>query len=98
MLVIANTACDVGYCEHKNNPGSCAAARPGWYHDNDTDAECQPCPAGMTSDGTDKENNKIADSIEKCGIRTGSEGTIFCDSRGCFTLPGNGELIYYKAW
>ena len=92
------TACDVGYCEHKNNPGSCAAARPGWYHDNDTDAECQPCPAGMTSDGTDKENNKIADSIEKCGIRTGPNGTIFCDSRGCFTLPGNGELIYYKAW
>ena len=92
------TACDVGYCEHKNNLGSCAAARPGWYHDNDTDAECQPCPAGMTSDGTDKENNKIADSIEKCGIRTGPNGTIFCDSRGCFTLPGNGELIYYKAW
>ena len=64
------TACDVGYCEHKDYPGSCAAARPGWYHDNDTSAECQPCPAGM----------------------------IFCDSRGCFTLPGNGELIYYKAW
>ena len=90
------TACDVGYCEHEKNPGSCAAARPGWYHDNDTDAECQPCPAGMTSDGTNKDN--IADSIEKCGIRTGSEGTIFCDSHGCFTLPGNGELIYYKAW
>ena len=88
--------CDVGYCEHKDETGSCAAARPGWYHDNDTDAECQPCPAGMTSDGT--VGNNIADSIEKCGIRTGSEGTIFCDSRGCFTLPGNGELIYYKAW
>ena len=100
------TACDVGYCEHKNNLGSCAAARPGWYHDNDTSAECQPCPAGMTSDGTDKESNKIADSIEKCGMRTGPEGTRFCDregtrfcdSHGCFTLPGNGELIYYKAW
>ena len=90
------TACDVGYCEHKNNLGSCAAARPGWYHDNDTDAECQPCPAGMTSDGTNKDN--IADSIEKCGMRTGPEGTRFCDSHGCFTLPGNGELIYYKAW
>ena len=90
--------CHVGYCEHKDYPGSCAAARPGWYHDNDTSAECQPCPAGMTSDGTDKENNKIADSIEKCGMRTGPHGTRFCDSNGCFTLPGNGELIYYKAW
>ena len=88
--------CDVGYCEHKDHPGSCAAARPGWYHDNNTDAECQPCPAGMTSDGTNKDN--IADSIEKCGIRTGPKGTRFCDSNGCFTLPGNGELIYYKAW
>jgi len=88
--------CDVGYCEHKDHPGSCAAARPGWYHDNDTDAECQPCPAGMTSDGTNKDN--IADSIEKCGMRTGPNGTRFCDSHGCFTLPGNGELIYYKAW
>ena len=92
------TACDVGYCEHKDYPGSCAAARPGWYHDNDTSAECQPCPAGMTSDGTDKESNKIADSIEKCGMRTGPNGTRFCDMHGCFTLPGNGELIYYKAW
>jgi len=90
------TACHVGYCEHKDSPGSCAAARPGWYHDNDTDAECQPCPAGMTSDGTNKDN--IADSIEKCGMRTGPKGTRFCDSHGCFTLPGNGELIYYKAW
>ena len=90
--------CNVGYCEHKDYPGSCAAARPGWYHDNDTSAECQPCPAGMTSDGTDKLNNKIADSIEKCGMRTGPNGTRFCDSHGCFTLPGNGELIYYKAW
>ena len=90
------TACDVGYCEHKDKTGSCAAARPGWYHDNDTSAECQPCPAGMTSDGTNKDN--IADSIEKCGIRTGPKGTRFCDSNGCFTLPGNGELIYYKAW
>ena len=90
------TACDVGYCEHKDKTGSCAAARPGWYHDNNTDAECQPCPAGMTSDGTNKDN--IADSIEKCGIRTGPKGTRFCDSNGCFTLPGNGELIYYKAW
>ena len=88
--------CNVGYCEHKDYPGSCAAARPGWYHDNNTDAECQPCPAGMTSDGTNKDN--IADSIEKCGIRTGPKGTRFCDSNGCFTLPGNGELIYYKAW
>ena len=88
--------CDVGYCEHKDYPGSCAAARPGWYHDNDTSAECQPCPAGMTSDGTNKDN--IADSIEKCGMRTGPHGTRFCDSHGCFTLPGNGELIYYKAW
>ena len=88
--------CHVGYCEHKDHPGSCAAARPGWYHDNNTDAECQPCPAGMTSDGTNKDN--IADSIEKCGIRTGPKGTRFCDSNGCFTLPGNGELIYYKAW
>ena len=90
--------CDVGYCEHKDHPGSCAAARPGWYHDNDTSAECQPCPAGMTSDGTDELNKKIADSIEKCGMRTGPNGTRFCDSYGCFTLPGNGELIYYKAW
>ena len=90
------TACDVGYCEHKDKTGSCAAARPGWYHDNNTDAECQPCPAGMTSDGTNKDN--IADSIEKCGMRTGPKGTRFCDSNGCFTLPGNGELIYYKAW
>ena len=90
--------CDVGYCEHKDYPGSCAAARPGWYHDNDTSAECQPCPAGMTSDGTDELNKKIADSIEKCGMRTGPNGTRFCDSNGCFTLPGNGELIYYKAW
>ena len=90
--------CDVGYCEHEKNPGSCAAARPGWYHDNDTSAECQPCPAGMTSDGTDELNKKIADSIEKCGMRTGPNGTRFCDSYGCFTLPGNGELIYYKAW
>ena len=88
--------CHVGYCEHKDHPGSCAAARPGWYHDNDTSAECQPCPAGMTSDGTNKDN--IADSIEKCGMRTGPNGTRFCDSYGCFTLPGNGELIYYKAW
>ena len=88
--------CDVGYCEHEKNPGSCAAARPGWYHDNNTSAECQPCPAGMTSDGT--VGNNVADSIEKCGMRTGPNGTIFCDSRGCFTLPGNGELIYYKAW
>ena len=90
------TACDVGYCEHKDKTGSCAAARPGWYHDNDTSAECQPCPAGMTSDGTNKDN--IADSIEKCGMRTGPNGTRFCDMYGCFTLPGNGELIYYKAW
>ena len=90
--------CHVGYCEHKDETGSCAAARPGWYHDNDTDAECQPCPAGMTSDGTDELNKKIADSIEKCGMRTGPNGTRFCDSNGCFTLPGNGELIYYKAW
>jgi len=88
--------CHVGYCEHKDETGSCAAARPGWYHDNDTSAECQPCPAGMTSDGTNKDN--IADSIEKCGMRTGPNGTRFCDSHGCFTLPGNGELIYYKAW
>lgn len=46
-----------------------------------------PCPAGTTSAGG-------AASEENCYMVRGSNGTRFCDSNGCFFLPGLGNISF----
>lgn len=46
-----------------------------------------PCPAGTTSAGG-------AASEENCYMVRGNNGTRFCDSNGCFFLPGLGNISF----
>lgn len=46
-----------------------------------------PCPAGTTSAGG-------AASEENCYMVRGNNGTRFCDSNGCFFLPGSGNISF----
>ena len=47
----------------------------------------KPCPAGTTSAGG-------AASEENCYMVRGNNGTRFCDSNGCFFLPGSGNIVF----
>lgn len=47
----------------------------------------KPCPAGTTSAGG-------AASEENCYMVRGNNGTRFCDSNGCFFLPGLGNISF----
>ena len=49
---------------------------------------CNPCPAGSTSD-------EGADAITKCYMTGGPDGTEFCDNHGCFNLPTSVKKIFY---
>ena len=50
------------------------------------------CPGGSTSD---EGENIGAEDINDCYMAGGEGGTQFCDSVGCFNLPGNTPKIYY---
>lgn len=54
-----------------------------WCEDNQTN----PCPAGTTSAGG-------AASEKNCYMVRGNNGTRFCDSNGCFFLPGSGNISF----
>ena len=75
-------ACQIGYCIPPNTNGTqCTQTPAGHYHDNDTDTQCQPCPAGTTS-GT------RTISIDNCFLPL---ETVFTDLNGSFTLEELGE-------
>lgn len=57
---------------------------PGYWCDNN---QTNPCPAGTTSAGG-------AASKENCYMVRGNNGTRFCDSNGCFFLPGLGNISF----
>lgn len=57
---------------------------PGYWCDNN---QTNPCPAGTTSAGG-------AASEENCYMVRGNNGTRFCDSNGCFFLPGSGNISF----
>lgn len=57
---------------------------PGYWCDNN---QTNPCPAGTTSAGG-------AASEENCYMVRGNNGTRFCDSNGCFFLPGLGNISF----
>lgn len=85
-------ACKAGYCIPPNTNGTqCTQPPAGYYHDNDTDTQCQPCPAGTTS-GDPRYGQ---DSISDCFL---PKTTVFKDSNGSFTLEelGATENIFYK--
>ena len=63
------------------------ACNEGYYRKNDG-KNCNPCPAGSTSD-------KGADAITKCYMTGGPDGTEFCDNHGCFNLPTSVKKIFY---
>ncbi len=46
------------------------------------------CPKGSTTNGTGKR------TINDCVIKRGNSGTKFCDSVGCFYLPGTDSIPY----
>ena len=62
------------------------ACNEGYYRKNDG-KNCDPCPAGSTSD-------KGADAITKCYMTGGPDGTEFCDNHGCFNLPTSVKIFY----
>lgn len=83
-------ACKAGYCIPPNTNGTqCTQTPAGYYHDNDTDTQCQPCPAGTTS-----KENTYNNSIYSCFL---PKTTVFYDSNGSFTLEELGATkdIYY---
>ena len=47
------------------------------------------CPGGSTSDTSDTIG---AEGINDCYM---DEGTQFCDSKGCFNLPGDTKIYYH---
>lgn len=57
---------------------------PGYWCDNN---QTNPCPAGTTSASG-------AASEENCYMVRGNNGTRFCDSNGCFFLPGLGNISF----
>lgn len=84
-------ACKAGYCIPPDTNGTqCTQAPAGHYHDNDTDTQCQPCPAGTTSD----EGSSL---ITQCYMSTASTtGTLFKDNFGNFSLDKltNSDIPY----
>ena len=62
------------------------ACNEGYYSKNDG-KNCNPCPAGSTSD-------KGADAITQCYMKGGPDGTEFCDNHGCFNLPTSVKIFY----
>lgn len=83
-------ACKIGCCIPPDADGTqCTRTPAGYYHDNDTDTQCQPCPAGTTS-----RENEYTPSIEYCFLPL---GTVFTDSNGKFFLGDLGatEDIFY---
>lgn len=58
---------------------------PTGYYCNQTEGQ-QACPSGTTTNGEGKS------TITDCEFLRGKDGTQFCDSMGCFTLPGSGFI------
>lgn len=81
-----NTKCDEGSCLMPGET-ACTAAGQGYYAIKGQN-NCEPCPGGTT---TDKEGG--ATSVYQCVI---TDATKFCDDTGCFTLPINGTIQYFK--
>lgn len=73
--------CIERYCVPVTNPPTttCVPTLAGYYS-TDRSTTCDACPAGTTSSGKNAGKNE-------CGIKRGTDGTKFCDSVGCFTLP-----------
>lgn len=84
--VIAVSSCKTGYCVKDDDATSCDAAPRGKYKDSDNGKNCSNCESGKTTDKTG------ATSKNDCGFLRGPDGTQFCDSKGCFTLPGSGFI------
>lgn len=79
--------CFAGYCT-SDSPNACDPAPKGYYHEDTNDTECAKCPAGTTTDTTGAKNRT------QCVMKRGTTGTKFCDSNGCFYLPGTGNIGY----
>lgn len=79
--------CFAGYCT-SNNPNACDPAPKGYYHEDTNDTECAKCPSGTTTDATGAKDKT------QCVMKRGTSGTKFCDSNGCFYLPGTGSIGY----
>lgn len=81
---VSVTSCKEKYCVLETNQTTCTPT-PAGYFSADEDTSCDKCPAGTTSSGANA-------SINECGIKLGDNGTKFCDSVGCFNLPGSGII------
>ena len=83
-------ACKAGSCIPQNGT-QCTFVPDGYYHDNDTDTQCQPCPAGTTSG---RNTGYGQGSISGCFLPL---ETVFYDSNGSFSLWNLGatEDIFY---
>lgn len=81
---VSVTSCKEKYCVLETNNTTCTPT-PAGYFSADGDPNCNKCPAGTTSSGANA-------SINECGIKLGDNGTKFCDSVGCFNLPGSGII------
>lgn len=71
----AAETCVSGYCA--NDPSTCSETKKGYYHSDETNTRCEPCPMGSTTSGTRKTRK------EDCHTTT---STQFCDKNGCFNL------------
>lgn len=81
---VSVTSCKEKYCVLETNDTTCTPTPAGYFSANQ-DPNCDKCPAGTTSSGANA-------SINECGIKLGDNGTKFCDSVGCFNLPGSGII------
>ncbi len=81
---VSVTSCKEKYCVLETNNTTCTPT-PAGYFSADGVTSCDKCPAGTTSSGANA-------SINECGIKLGDNGTKFCDSVGCFNLPGSGII------
>lgn len=80
------SSCNSGYCVQGVDFSKCVQAPLGYYAAADNLA-CQACPdAGTTT------QVEGAESAGECVMVRGERGTRFCDSQGCFYLPGTGFI------
>lgn len=82
-----NTKCDEGSCLMPGET-ACEAADYGYYAIKDQN-NCEPCPGGTTTVA------QGATSKTECVI---TNATKFCDKTGCFTLPINGTIEYFRKY
>lgn len=80
------SSCNSGYCVQGVDFSKCVPA-PFGYYAAANDLVCQACPdVGTTTERVG------AESAAACVMVRGVGGTRFCDSQGCFYLPGTGFI------